>query len=114
MMIRNGSIDQLKKRGINPRSVDSLKSHLSYYNNYTFVNKNELDRIGYVQTKDPDIRIIEKKRIARIKKGYWNQIINDPNWLKGIERQSKEWGVTLDSAIQKNVDYLFKIGETNQ
>lgn len=114
MLVENGSISQLEKRGVAKEKVDSLDKTLNYYHGYAYINKRELDAIGYDQDRDSYIEVIESKKEESIKEDIREKILNSREWYRSIQQQAEEWGVPLDTALQKNIDYTYQLGVEEQ
>lgn len=111
MLVRKGAISQLIERGVDSLKVNNLEEQLDYYHGYAYVNKPTLDEVGYDQSKDPYIEVIEQRKEDALKANLRYQIMRNPEWLKRIENQASEWEVPLDSAIQRNIDYLYQLNK---
>jgi len=111
LLVKEGSITQLINRGIEKGKVDSLNEELSYHNGFAYVNKKQLTKIGYRQEKDNYITVLEKDREHRNKALIRKRILGNPDWYDGIKKQSKEWGLTLDSTMQININYQYQLNQ---
>lgn len=111
MMIRKGALNQLKLRGIKASTVDSLAKNLTYYNNYTYLNEGDLEKIGYQQEQDHYIHYIDSINDKVLRDKIRTNIFNSPIWLQSINDQAIQAQISLDSAISLNIDYLVRQGK---
>lgn len=107
-IIKKGAIQQFLYRGVSSKTVDSLKENLCYFGGYAQINFEDFKKIGYNQTNDQYIPIIEQDKLEKKKQYFKEQIYSNPEWLEGIRNQSIEWGVSLEEAISINIDYLIE------
>lgn len=109
MLIKKGALDQLKLRGINPARVDSLKKEMTHYQGYSYVNKEDLNQLGYVQSMDKYIQVIEDEKEATIKKNYEDRIRSDPDWFDQVKSSAESENVSIDSIMKRAVDYVYQL-----
>ena len=110
MLVKEGSISQLIQRGVSPEKVKELESSLDYYDGYTYVNKDDLDRIGYRQDSDTLISYIENLKLKTPERRDYikNRIIGSKSWMEIIEKQSVQWDWPQDSVIEATIDYVIR------
>jgi len=110
MMIKKGSISQLIQRGVDSVAVVNLGKQLNYYHDYAYVNQGKLKEIGYVQENDSLIAYIEFYSVP--KQVHFDNIrtiiLGNEEWLNKIKKQALETNMSLDSAIQLNVNYVYQ------
>ncbi|MEQ8624988.1 MAG: hypothetical protein RJQ00_12575 [Vicingaceae bacterium] len=109
MLVKEGALDQLKLRGINPSKVDSLKEQVTYYQGYAYINKDDLNQLGYVQSKDEFIPVVERKKVETIKKNYADRIKADPDWFNQVKISAENENVSVDSIMTRAVDYVYQL-----
>ena len=111
MMVKEGSIGQLEKRGIPMEQVVTLNQKLTYHNGFAYINKKDLDIIGYVQEDDSYIEFIDSGKENKIKTKIRQNIFNSSAWLGDIKKLAIEWDLPLDSVITLNVNYVYEEGQ---
>lgn len=110
ILIHKNSLNQLIQRGIKKERLEEYKGQLSFYQDFTYLNKSDLDALGYVQSQDTLIDRIEKEKYNNMIEGAVQNFKNDPFWSGFIRKQAEEANISFDSALILNAKYSYNSG----
>lgn len=110
ILIHKNSLNQLIQRGIKKESLEEYKNQLTFYQDFTYINKADLDALGYVQSQDTLIDRIEKDKYDKMIKDAAQSFRNDPFWSGIIRKQAEEANISFDSALILNAKYSYNSG----
>lgn len=96
MQVTETSIEQLKKRGVEPHKVDSIKSELNYHRGYAYIDLPLLENLGYRQEKDTLIARIEAKKKLDNMIRMADDLREDDEFMEELEESEAD----LDSLIR--------------
>lgn len=107
MMIYKGNhIQQLISRGITQHNIDRFLSNNEYYLDWIYVNKSDLDEMGYIQENDTLINYIEQSSSLIRRKELIEHILSNTPYVKLIEEKAKQWNVSFDEALELDINYV--------
>lgn len=110
MMVYKGqSIYQLEYRGVNKQKIDSFLMNKKYYNDWIYINKKELDELGYIQENDTLINYIENKNNLILREKIKNHILSSPSYIELIEQKAKDWDLPFEEVLEMDIEYLIKV-----
>lgn len=109
MLIAEGAISQLQKRGLSKENVAKLDAELNYRNGYAYVNHSDLEKYGYSQKNDTLIEFIEKTKKERFMKAAEENIRSDPNWFGQVTTSAEEENISIDSVMTRATTYIYQL-----
>ena len=109
MVYKGNSIYQLEYRGVKKEKINAFLKNKKYYNDWIYLNKEELDDLGYNQANDTLINYIENSNNQIIREKIKNHILSSPSYIELIEKKAKEWNKPFEEVLEMDVDYLIKV-----
>jgi len=109
MLVAEGAISQLEKRGISKKNVAKLDDELNYRNGYAYINQSDLKKYGYSQENDTLIAFIEKTKKQNFLKAAEKNIRSDPNWYSQVTTSADEENISIDSVMSRATNYIYQL-----
>lgn len=106
MIYKGAAIKQLLARGITKEKLDAFITQHNYYQDWIYINKNNLDEMGYIQQNDTLINYIEQHSKILRRDGVKSVILNDPSYVKLLEKKAKDWNMNFEEVLEMDVTYL--------
>jgi hypothetical protein len=118
MMIFNADyranyIEQLLLRGIKKENIDKFLSENEYYHEWIYINKSDLDKMGYNQAKDTLIPYLEGVSVGLMVEEAKQAILSNPTYKKLIEEKAKQQDITFEQAMENDANYVVKLAKEN-
>jgi hypothetical protein len=105
---KNGGISQLIARGIHPDSVAALNQRLNYRGDWAYVERSELDDIGYIQSLDTFIDYSMSINLPILREEIRQNMLSSPDWMESMSKVAEENNLTLEEVMEDNIDWLIK------
>lgn len=109
MVFENGAVNQLITRGINEEKLASFLQNKSYYQGWLYINKKDLDNLGYKQQQDTLIPLIEKNNTIVLRGKIKAHILGSEPYKELIQKKAIEQSVSFEKALENDVNYLIYV-----
>ncbi len=110
MMVKEGgAINQLKYRGISEKKLADFSKKTSYKNGWIYLNKDDLQELGYQQKNDTFINYAENIKFQKLYQQLEINLLNNIGWQEEMKKKAQAWNVPLEDV--KHQDFLWLIGE---
>lgn len=107
MMIYKGNhIYQLLDRGISKEKIEEFLNTKNYYLDWIYINKKDLDKMGYIQSKDTLINYIENSTSLKRRMELREFILNNTPYVELIKNKAKDWNMSFNETLELDIDYI--------
>ncbi len=110
LMVYKGSpINQLIQRGIKKDVLADFMKDKTYYNGCLYINKKDLNLMGYIQHKDTLISSIEKQNDDLIREEIRQHIMRSKSYQNLIKKKAIERSISFEQAMNDDINYLLYV-----
>ncbi len=108
MVWEKGGINQLLYRGIAKEKLELFKPTLKYYLGWAYINKNDLDILGYIQENDTLIPFIENKKFTHRYHELLEKYHANPGWQEQMKKKAEEWNLPLEKVLHDDLIWVLQ------
>ncbi len=110
---RGNYIEQLLLRGISRENLDKFLAGKEYYQEWIYINKSDLDKMGYNQQKDTLIFYLEGVSLGLLVEEAKRSILSNPSYRRLIEEKAKQQEITFNQALENDANYVVMLAKEN-